>query len=175
MQATIYRCGVNWTSVPKNEGASDLSQKWHFIPESSTTPHFHLILHHRLVRSKNKMHAPCHKKTLIFQYKNRKRPSAIHKLFRSSFPTIAEVNEFVVEVSQQFGNNLQRKDRMKPITERTPDTQYHDLLTKIRYRSRLVATQQEEPALSIVGHQMALWISGMDFRSSPSATSPENS
>lgn len=61
----------------------------------------------------------------------------------------------MVQVSQHYWQSIsQRKDRMKPFSERTPDFQYRDLLARIRSDGRAVETQQEEPAHSIVGHQM---------------------
>lgn len=44
--------------------------------------------------------------------------------------------------------------RYKPFFERTPDTQYCDLLTRIRYYGVRVETQQEHPAVMVFGHQM---------------------
>ncbi|SRR6266498_1327428 len=41
----------------------------------------------------------------------------------------------------------------KPFEERTPDTQYRDLLRKIKYGGEDVMPQQEEGARMIVGHQ----------------------
>lgn len=42
----------------------------------------------------------------------------------------------------------------KPFTERTPDTQYRDLLLRILAEGEKVIPQQEEAARMIVGHQM---------------------
>ena len=42
----------------------------------------------------------------------------------------------------------------KPYKERTPDTQYRELLQRICDEGQIVDTQQEHPAKMIVGHQM---------------------
>lgn len=44
--------------------------------------------------------------------------------------------------------------KMKPVKDRTVDTQYHDLLLRLKTEGRRVPSQQEEDALMVLGHQM---------------------